>query len=380
MKNLLSILALVFCCISCAKQESTKLEVTEKPEATKARALASSTDPNPVNIRLRGFDILCTISTANLDTAKLYKVNVVRPLFTDPSYRFINEKDANGNYSLNANAFQRLDQLVSLCRERRLKLIVDPHTTPGAINPYTGYPGDRLWTDVKLQAMVVEMWRQISNHCHTGSSFIIYDLYNEPFLPAGKPNAWNELAKRIVVAIRDEKQDKCEILLQPSGYEGNGWIERIENLPNLIIPKKIDGTSYSNITVSPHFYTPLEYTHQVTISYYPPLAYTSVVKNQMLNDIQIIRNYQVNNGNVKINIGEFSVTRAAVDGNLYLKDVIEKFETYNWDWVFHSFRESFDWDPEMAPLGNVSQKPRSANTERMILLKSKFQNNQFPAY
>lgn len=377
MKQVIAFLFLVTCA-SCLKQSSARIEEnTAQSFATKARAV---TDPDPANIRIRGFDILSTITTADLDDVRSYKANVVRALFTNTSHRFINEKDANGNYSLNVNAFAKLDQLVALCRTRSLKLIIDPHTTPGAINPYTGNPGDRLWTDTKLQDMVVEMWRQISNHCHTGSSFIIYDLYNEPFLPTGKPNAWNELAKRIVVALRDGKQDKCEILLQPSGYQGNGWVDRIPNLPNLIIPKKANGSVYPNITVSPHLYTPLSYTHQVTISGYPPASYTTTVKNQMLNEIQIIRNYQINNNNVKINIGEFSVTRAAADGNSYLADAVNKFESYSWDWVYHSFREAYDWDAEMEPLGNVSQQPRNGNTDRMQFLKNKFQNNQFPVY
>jgi hypothetical protein len=377
MKQVVAFLFLVTCA-SCLKQSSARIEEnTAQSFATKARAV---TDPDPANIRIRGFDILSTITTADLDDVRSYKANVVRALFTNTSHRFINEKDANGNYSLNVNAFAKLDQLVALCRTRSLKLIIDPHTTPGAINPYTGNPGDRLWTDTKLQDMVVEMWRQISNHCHTGSSFIIYDLYNEPFLPTGKPNAWNELAKRIVVALRDGKQDKCEILLQPSGYQGNGWVDRIPNLPNLIIPKKANGSVYPNITVSPHLYTPLSYTHQVTISGYPPASYTTTVKNQMLNEIQIIRNYQINNNNVKINIGEFSVTRAAADGNSYLADAVNKFESYSWDWVYHSFREAYDWDAEMEPLGNVSQQPRNGNTDRMQFLKNKFQNNQFPVY
>ncbi len=377
MKQVVAFLFLVTCA-SCLKQSSARIEEnTAQRVATKARAV---TDPDPANIRIRGFDILSTITTADLDDVRSYKANVVRALFTNTSHRFINEKDANGNYSLNVNAFTKLDQLVALCRTRNLKLIIDPHTTPGAINPYTGNPGDRLWTDTKLQDMVVEMWRQISNHCHTGSSFIIYDLYNEPFLPTGKPNAWNELAKRIVVALRDGKQDKCEILLQPSGYQGNGWVDRIPNLPNLIIPKKANGSVYPNITVSPHLYTPLSYTHQVTISGYPPASYTTTVKNQMLNEIQIIRNYQINNNNVKINIGEFSVTRAAADGNSYLADAVNKFESYSWDWVYHSFREAYDWDAEMEPLGNVSQQPRNGNTDRMQFLKNKFQNNQFPVY
>ncbi|HMR84275.1 MAG TPA: cellulase family glycosylhydrolase, partial [Niabella sp.] len=167
MKQVITFLFLV-ACASCLKHSSARIEEnTEQSSVTKARAV---TDPNPVNIRLRGFDILSNITTADLDAARSYKANVVRALFTNTSHRFINEKDANGNYSLNANAFTKLDQLVALCRVRNLKLIIDPHTTPGAINPYTGNPGDRLWTDTKLQDMVVEMWRQISNHCHTGSS------------------------------------------------------------------------------------------------------------------------------------------------------------------------------------------------------------------
>lgn len=383
MKKLsIAFLSLSICFFSCDRSQDFR---QNESLAGPGIASSASNDPAPVNIRIRGFDVLANIPDTDLDTLKMlskgYGGNVVRVLFTHPSYRFINEKDANGNYSLNPAAFTRLDDLVSKCRSRKLKLIIDPHTTPGAINPYTGNPGDRLWTDTKLQDILVEMWRQISNHCHTGSSFIIYDLYNEPFLPTGKPNAWNDLAKRIVKAIREEKLDKCEILLQPTGYQGNGWVDRIPNLPNLIIPKNASGVVYPNITVSPHFYTPLYYTHQITIPSYPSHSYTQTERNAMLSEIQIIRNYQTSNNNVKINIGEFSVTRAASDGNTYLTEIINKFESYNWDWVYHSFRESFDWDAEMEPLGTTALSlPRKSTTARMVFLNSKFQNNQFPVY
>ena len=51
---------------------------------------------------------------------------------------------------------------------------------------------------------------------------------------------------------------------------------------------------------------------------------------------------------VKIYVGEFSVVSWAPGGAQYLKDCMELFEEYGWDWSYHAFREWAGWSVEHA--------------------------------
>ena len=49
----------------------------------------------------------------------------------------------------------------------------------------------------------------------------------------------------------------------------------------------------------------------------------------------------------RIYVGEFSAAAWAPGAETYLRDCIELFEEYGWDWTYHAFRESRVWDVEM---------------------------------
>jgi len=83
--------------------------------------------------------------------------------------------------------------------------------------------------------------------------------------------------------------------------------------------------------------------------------------------------------NVHIYVGEFSVIRWAPgdSGYQYLRDVIDLFEEYGWDWSYHAFREWDGWSVEHGP-DRSDRKPTDRPTARMKLLLDWFAMNRRP--
>ena len=80
--------------------------------------------------------------------------------------------------------------------------------------------------------------------------------------------------------------------------------------------------------------------------------------------------------NVHIYVGEFSAIRWAPDHSAcrYLRDLIDLFEQYGWDWSYHAYREWDGWSVEHGPDRN-DRKPTTTPTERRKLLLGWFAKN-----
>jgi hypothetical protein len=84
--------------------------------------------------------------------------------------------------------------------------------------------------------------------------------------------------------------------------------------------------------------------------------------------------------NVHIYAGEFSAIRWAPGDSAYryLKDVIELFEEYGWDWTYHAYREWDGWSVEHGSDPN-DHAPTKEPTDRKKLLLQWFAQNEKPA-
>jgi hypothetical protein len=76
---------------------------------------------------------------------------------------------------------------------------------------------------------------------------------------------------------------------------------------------------------------------------------------------------------VPVYIGEFSVARWAPGGELWLKDVIDIFEEYGWDWTYHAFREYHGWSVEHGE--SQSDNSLKKTTPRKEVLLNYFSRN-----
>ena len=90
----------------------------------------------------------------------------------------------------------------------KIRLIIDPHTSPGAPDPYTFRPTDPFWTDFKYHDLLIDMWKAIARNSLWDYGDVVagYDLLNEPAVPdggaPGTPADWNLLVRKLAAAIR----------------------------------------------------------------------------------------------------------------------------------------------------------------------------------
>ena len=81
-------------------------------------------------------------------------------------------------------------------------------------------------------------------------------------------------------------------------------------------------------------------------------------KDWLRRNLQPIRDFQARH-RCRIYVGEFSAAAWAPGAENYLRDAIELFEEYGWDWTYHAFRESPIWDVDKeAPEGVASPKSK----------------------
>lgn len=95
-------------------------------------------------------------------------------LFTDEDYMGLNAAQ---------DGFQRIDTLLSWCRESEIYVILDMHDAPGGqtgdnIDDSFGYPW--LMVSEKSQDLFVDIWRKIADYYKNEPLILGYDLLNEP--------------------------------------------------------------------------------------------------------------------------------------------------------------------------------------------------------
>ena len=152
-------------------------------------------------------------------------MNTIRMPF---HYKLFTDEDYMG-LSANQDGFQRLDSLVSWCRESDIYLILDMHDAPGGqtgdnIDDSYGYPW--LMTSEDSQKQFTDIWKKIAEHYQNEPVILGYDLLNEPiatYFPDEKEKlnaALEPLYKRAVAAIREVDKNHI-ILLGGAQWNGN---------------------------------------------------------------------------------------------------------------------------------------------------------------
>jgi len=141
-------------------------------------------------------------------------------LFTDEDYMGI---------SVQQDGFQRIDSLLSWCRESQLYVILDMHDAPGGqtgdnIDDSFGYPW--LFTSEKSQEIFVSVWKKIAEKYKDEPLILGYDLLNEPIAPYfGKDmpllnSSLEPTYKKAISAIREVDNNHI-VLLGGAQWDGN---------------------------------------------------------------------------------------------------------------------------------------------------------------
>ncbi|MFO7975939.1 MAG: cellulase family glycosylhydrolase [Candidatus Hydrogenedentota bacterium] len=194
----------------------------------------------------------------------------------------------------------------------------------------------------------------------------------ENAIPEGMPT-WREIATRVTNAIREIDPGK-PVLFEPGPWGSPTGFDRL-------VPLKVDRVIYGF-----HMYMPHAFTHQGVRQTPVGIRYPGKIggefwdkerlREAMLPAIDFQRTF-----NVHIHVGEFSAIRWAPDNSAYryLRDVIELFEEYGWDWTYHAFREWDGWSVEHGP-DPENHKPSETPTQRQKLLLDWFAKNEKPEW
>ncbi|MFB0525602.1 MAG: glycoside hydrolase family 5 protein [Phycisphaerae bacterium] len=140
------------------------------------------------------------------------------------------------DYTIDPLFYYFLDQIIDWAEELELHLILDNHSSDPAGNTRTNI-GDIL----------VPVWTQIAEHYKDRSTYIYYEVLNEPH--GISDTTWNQIQQRVIDAIRAVDQ-KHTIIVGPAGYNS------YKNLR--FMPEYED----DNLIYTFHFYDPFVFTHQ----------------------------------------------------------------------------------------------------------------------
>lgn len=324
----------------------------------------------------RGFNATPLSTNQELQAAANYGANMVRISFGVKP--IINKTPP---YNINPSAIADLDRIINTCEDLGLKVVIDPHTTPGTADRYTTSPTDPFWHNVAWHQYLINLWYYLANRYKDRGPVIAgYDLLNEPAFASSNPKSdaadWNGLVAKLVRTIRSTGDRHWIIIETQVGFVGGHYVNRLEGINYLRLP------SDNKLVVSPHMYMPQKFTLQGTggnpigPKYPGTINGTYYDRNQLNEEMQPVLTFQRSHPHVPIWFGEFSATLYGGRGSdTWVNDVITVMENHHWNWAYHDFRQTPWFDPEI-PSGNpLHTGPRSGNTPRMQTLKYFFKRN-----
>ena len=139
------------------------------------------------------------------------------------------------DYTIDPLFYYFLDQIIDWAEELELHLILDNHSSnPGPTDPSIGN-------------ILVLVWTQMAEHYKDRSTYIYYEVLNEPHDISD--TTWNEIQLRVINAIRAVDQ-KHTIIVGPAGWNSYNNLRKM--------PRYRD----DNLIYTFHFYDPFVFTHQ----------------------------------------------------------------------------------------------------------------------
>ena len=352
--------------------DAVKITVVKGPLPSRPRP---PTDPPPP---FRGHDLprLRGVMSPNVfrdDDMRVlgteWHANVVRWQITRNWGRPGTDRDLTEYDNWLEGRLDELDKALVSCRRYGIKVVVDMHSPPGG-----RYPNNDLaiFNEAKYQDHYVALWEKIARR-YTGETAIWgYDLVNEPVQHTPPPPGGADYLGAQVRAAKAIRviDPKMPIFIEATEWDSADGYRELEpvDLPNVIYQV--------------HMYVPGDFTHQGVHGKWTPMAYPGKIgnavwdKEQLRKTLQPVRDFQLAY-NVHIYVGEFSATRWAPGAATYLRDCINLFEEYGWDWTYHAYRE---WDGWSVEHGSDPQdhKPSKEPTDRMKLLLDWFGQNVKP--
>lgn len=248
---------------------------------------------------------------------------------------------------------RRLDSLMPQLKKSGIKVVIAFAKVPGA--KQTNYASLNLKNSSDFEALE-KAWIKVAAHYRNNPNIYSYDLLNEPDgINAGQ---WCKVARNLVKAIRTV--DKTTLVINPS-------------LAHFFTGE--------NMAYTFHIYAPHTLTHQGVVERGVEWEYPGYIngvywnKEQLRVHLKPIIEFQRKH-NAKIYIGEFSCIAWAKGREQYIRDCIELFEEYGWDWTYHAFREWAPWSVEYERTAPFKIRKAGQDTPAKQILLHYFKLNE----
>ena len=264
-----------------------------------------------------------------------------------------------------------LDKVLEAAGRYGIKVVVDLHSPPG------GRVENRdlaICHEPVYQDAFVAVWEKIAHRYKGNKAVWGYDLVNEPQQNAPPPEGVPDF---LGIQVRAARAIRAIDPTTPIIFEADEW-------DSASAFKNLDPVDVPNAIYQVHMYVPGEFTHQgvhgskTGVSYPGKIGATEWNKEALRKVLAPVREFQ-RAYNVHIYCGEFSAIRWAPGDSAYryLKDCIELFEEYGWDWSYHAYREWDGWSVEHGP-DEKDRQPTKEPTNRKKLLLEWFAKNKKP--
>ena len=246
-----------------------------------------------------------------------------------------------------------LENVLGWARKYGMKICVDLHVPPGSVRDNAEM---RMFTDKACLDLYIACWEKIARRFQGNSDVIYgYDLLNEPHQNRHEvPYSYWDAQRLAAEAIR--RIDPETTIVMEANLSSSA--PAYEYMSPLAMP---------NVIYEIHMYIPSEYTHQgVTGGWSEPRKWPDESRGwnkEMLRERLAPVIAFAKRHHAKIFVGEFSAIAWAEGADRYLRDCIELFDEYGWDWCYHAFHEWRGWDVEyagdsLATLKRVGDTPR----------------------
>lgn len=300
------------------------------------------------------------------------------------------------------------DQKLALLAARNIKVVFALYSPPGGFESRAAPSHYAMFSNAALQDHFIATWRKIITRYKDNPNIYAFDLVNEPamrrnLVPAGV-RTWNDLLLATIAAIREIAPDR--LLMVKSLY---GDPSKLTSLPLI---------NDANVIYSYHAYPFNAYQHTGVDSAPGSIgrpAYAAVRKG-LLNSLArfLMKNFAAYEKRrlsfypPRLNVGEVAVSNCALDGHLFLDDVLSiverddlpsekpvkrkrrnkkarkkplKVKAFESDirhdsYTFHSYREAAVWDPEKVCKSDGTFERANGVTARGGVLMEFFSRNR----
>ncbi len=260
----------------------------------------------------------------------------------------------------------------------RLYLVLHVSAGNWKVNEHGG--NELLYESPAHADKFVELWKALAARFKGRREIYAFELLNESVVRmpvAGGCSDYPALMERAAKAINEIDPERA-IIVQTEEWWGTRAFYKMRPL------------NAKNIIYAVHFYSPFQVSHQGVGEFLSgktswmanayPGTYDGIMwdKETLKRELQPVREFQ-KAYNVQIMVSEFSCIRWALGDSRrkLLADMIDIYEEYGWDWLYHAYPEWPGWSPLLGNDPWNEQRPDTP-TATEILLKGWFAKNQKP--